>query len=95
MNCLECQEVLQRRLDGVSSPPDAALDQHLTACAICRQRHLAAPRLLEGLRAIPRPVPPPVLAARVVALALRDRQRRRLRCAAACTLPWAWLRQSC
>jgi hypothetical protein len=79
MNCPECQDVLQRRLDGTVLVPDAALDQHLAQCPPCRERHAAARRLLEGLRASPRRVPPADFARRVVAAALRDRQRRRSR----------------
>ncbi len=79
MNCPESQAVLQRRLDGALVAPDAALEQHLAVCAVCRERHAAARQLLDVLRAQPQPVPPTGLPARVVAAALRDRQRRRLR----------------
>lgn len=79
MNCLDSQAQLQRRLDGLPLAPDAALEQHLAGCSVCRERHAAARPLLEALRAQPQPVPPAGLPARVVAAALRDRQRRRLR----------------
>jgi hypothetical protein len=79
MNCLESQAILQRRLDGAAFVPDAELDQHLTTCAVCRDRHAAARPLLEALRVQSPPVPPQGLPARIVAAALRDRQRRRLR----------------
>jgi hypothetical protein len=79
MNCRECQDILQRRLDGATVAPDAALERHLAECPLCRERHAAARRLLEGLRTLPRPTPPPGLAARIAAAAVRDRQRRRIR----------------
>jgi hypothetical protein len=79
MNCPECEAALQRRLDGEPMPADAALDRHLTACPACRERHTAARRLLDALKASPAPAPPAGLAGRVVAAAVRDRQRRRRR----------------
>jgi anti-sigma factor RsiW len=79
MNCLESQELLQRRLDGAPPTPDRALEQHLAVCTACRERHAAARRLLEALKAIPQPIPPADLPSRIVATALRDRQRRRVR----------------
>jgi hypothetical protein len=79
MNCLESQAILQRRLDGAAFVPDAELEQHLAACAVCRDRHAAARPLLEALRVQPPPVLPPWLPWRIAAAALGDRQRRRLR----------------
>jgi hypothetical protein len=79
MNCLECQDILQRRLDGGPTAPNPALDQHLAQCAPCRVRHAAARRLLDGLRAYPQPALPAAFAARVVDAVLRDRARRRAR----------------
>jgi hypothetical protein len=79
MNCLECQDILQRRLDGGPTASDPALDQHLAQCAPCRERHAAARRLLDGLQAFPHPTLPAAFAARVVAAVLRDRARRRAR----------------
>jgi hypothetical protein len=82
MNCLECQDVLQRRLDGQPLPDRAALEHHLASCAECRERHAAVAPLLEALRTLPRPEPAPDLADRTAALLLRDRfarlRRRRL-----------------
>ena len=78
MNCLECQEYLQRTLDG-ESIADAALEQHLAECLPCRERHIAARRLLEGLKAMPQAAPPADLAARVVARVLYLRERRRVK----------------
>jgi hypothetical protein len=79
MNCLECQETLQRRLDGLPIAANEALDRHLAQCSVCRERHASARLLVAGLQAIPRPNPPPGLAPRIVAAVVRDRQRRRLR----------------
>ncbi len=76
MNCLECQELLQRRLDGLPVPDRAGLDRHLATCPECRERHAAVALLREGLRALPRPQPPADLAGRTAALVLHDRARR-------------------
>src|SRR5438067_8370033 len=79
MNCLESIEILQRRLDGSPATPDAALDQHLAQCPVCRERHAAARGLLEALKAVPRPQTSSALTSRLVAAVVRDRQRRRIR----------------
>ena len=79
MNCLECQDLLQQRLDGLPIAADPALDRHLSECAACRERHAAARAMLEALRAAPRPVPPVGFTSRVLAAAVRDRLRRRVR----------------
>src|SRR2546423_1857059 len=70
MNCPECQDLLQRRLDGAAPAPDAALERHLADCARCRERHQAARRLLEGLQALPQPVPPANFAAAILLMLL-------------------------
>ena len=57
MNCLECQDLLQRRLDGETVPGSAALEQHLAGCQSCRHTHAAGALLLEGLKELP-PSPP-------------------------------------
>jgi anti-sigma factor RsiW len=76
MNCPECQELLQSRLDGQPVPDRAALDRHLASCPECRERHAAAQVLADGLRALPRPEASPDLARRVAARVLRDRAAR-------------------
>src|SRR5262245_29537086 len=76
MNCLECQELLQRRLDGLAVADRAALERHLAACPECRSRHAAVAVLEEGLRTLPRAEPPADLAGRTAALLLLDRARR-------------------
>ena len=77
MNCLDCQELLQRRLDGERIATDAALDQHLSQCATCREQHAAALRLLDGLAALPKPKPSAGLAQALTVKVLQDRQQRR------------------
>jgi hypothetical protein len=76
MDCLECQELLQRRLDG-EPIAGAMLEQHLSQCATCRDQHAAALRLLEGLRVVLRPTPVPGFAAAIAANVIRDRRERR------------------
>jgi hypothetical protein len=76
MKCLECQELLQRRLDG-ESIASAALEQHLLECASCREQHLAVARLLEGLKELPSPQTPAGLPHSLTATILRDRRQRR------------------
>ncbi|HYT89234.1 MAG TPA: zf-HC2 domain-containing protein, partial [Gemmataceae bacterium] len=76
MNCLECQELLQRRLDGEPLTDRAALDQHLAGCAECRERLAAAQRLMEGLRGLHYPAPSADLAQRTTDRVLQDRLRR-------------------
>jgi predicted anti-sigma-YlaC factor YlaD len=78
MNCLECQERLQERLDGLPTADQEAVDRHLAACVPCRERHAAAARLEEGLR-LTVPAAAPGLAARVAAAVLADRRRLRTR----------------
>ncbi len=85
MNCHECEERLQRRLDtarrGVrSSEPrgsDPDLERHLAECQACRQTHAAAGVLLEGLESLPAVAPPLDFAWQTTAAVLRDRMRRR------------------
>jgi hypothetical protein len=80
MNCLECRELLQRRLDGEHLPVSLALDQHLAGCQSCRHTHAAGALLLDGLKALPRSAELPAgFAQRVVAGILRDRLQRRAR----------------
>jgi anti-sigma factor RsiW len=77
MNCLECQDWLQRRLDGESIHDEKALEQHLAACPSCREQHAAAAQLLHAVRHWPRPAPAPDLSHRLATAVLRDRQLRR------------------
>ena len=75
MNCLECQELLQRRLDGELPADSAALEQHLRVCPTCREQHQSAQVLLDGLRAAVPPMPPEYLAPRIVAAVVQDQKR--------------------
>jgi predicted anti-sigma-YlaC factor YlaD len=77
MNCLECQEWLQRRLDGEALPSLSALEAHLASCSACRQQHQAAQVLLDGLRGMRKPLTNPELERRIVTRVLFDRQSRR------------------
>jgi anti-sigma factor RsiW len=79
MNCLECQDWLQRRLDGLGAGDDKVVEQHLSGCGACRAQHAAATRLLQGLRRLPSVSAPPDLHQRVVAAVLKDRVLRRRR----------------
>jgi predicted anti-sigma-YlaC factor YlaD len=77
MNCLECQEWLQRRLDGEALPALPALDEHLAGCPKCRRQHQAVPFLLEGLRLMPKPFANVDLQNRIVTRVLADRLARK------------------
>ena len=88
MNCHDCEELLQRRLDdarrGVrysepsgSVPGALELDRHLAECQACRRTHAAAGLLLEGLESLPDVSPPIDFAWQTTAAVLRDRMRRR------------------
>ncbi len=88
MNCPECDEVLQERLDGREPADRAALDRHLAGCPDCRDRHAAVQRLADGLRLLAFPAPPAGLAGRIADRVLAEQRsrgqfRRRLTFAAA------------
>ena len=78
MNCPECAELLQQRLDGQDDVPES-LDLHLSTCRDCRELHAAAELLEHGLLALPHPVPPPGLADRIVARVLAEQPVQQLR----------------
>jgi anti-sigma factor RsiW len=78
MTCVECQERLQRLLDGWPSEAASAAD-HLAACPECNELHRAGRRLHEGLRFLSASPPPSGFADRIVAHVLTDRQARRSR----------------
>lgn len=78
MNCLECRNLLQRRLDG-ESILDGELETHLRGCAECRGWQGSSVRLLEGVRRLPQSGPPLGFSQRLTGLVLRDRERRRRR----------------
>ena len=76
MNCLECQELLQKRLNGERVGASAALDQHLSQCATCREQHASAVLLLEGLQQLPKPKLAPGFAQSLAVRVLLDRRQR-------------------
>jgi hypothetical protein len=85
MNCLECTEGLQRRLDESQAPggnapfaTDAALADHLAVCCSCRQQHQAAQAMLASLHSRHYVAPAESLTQRIVAGVLYDREVRRL-----------------
>ena len=81
MNCHDCREWLQRRLDGEALVPLPELEQHLADCPACRAALAAADLLLEGIKQLPAPVCPPELTQRLTAALLKERraQVRRMR----------------
>src|SRR5262245_32776983 len=79
MNCLECQEILQQRLDGDSVPGSADLERHLASCPGCRLKHSAAQSVLDAIRHLPRPQLRAGFTDRMVATVLHDRAQRQRR----------------
>jgi hypothetical protein len=76
MNCPECQELLQRRLDGERIATSESLDRHLSECAACREQHTAALRLLDGIKHLPQAKAPTGFANSIVAAVMQDRRQR-------------------
>ena len=76
MNCLECQELLQQRLDGERIAATEAFDRHLNECAACREQHAAAVRLLDGIKQLPKVALAANFAQSIVAQVMRDRRQR-------------------
>src|SRR5262249_48594451 len=76
-DCHATLEWLQPRLDGSSAPQPDDVAAHIADCAACRNRVLAADRLLHsaGDRA-PRLPPSPLLTERIVAAVRHDARRR-------------------
>src|SRR5262245_46654149 len=79
MNCPECQDWLQRQLDGEEFAPGDDLREHLAGCAECQARHAAARRLQRALGLMTPPAPPSGLTFRIVREVLADRRRRQKR----------------
>lgn len=76
MNCLDCQDLLQRRLDGEAIAPTLELEQHVAECPDCRALHASAQILLDGLSALPAPASPHNFTQRLTGLVLEDRRLR-------------------
>ncbi len=77
MNCLECQELLQTKLDGAAFASSSEFDAHLVGCMKCRELHAGAQRLVDVLKKQPAPKLPTDFAKRTVALVASDRRERR------------------
>ncbi len=77
MNCLECQELLQKRLDGERSASSEVLERHLSECPACRELHAGAVCLLEGLKQMPQAKLAPGFTQALAAAVIRDRRQRR------------------
>ncbi|HEV3260972.1 MAG TPA: hypothetical protein VG013_29235 [Gemmataceae bacterium] len=75
MNCSESEQLWQRQLDG-EFRDDAALEQHLAGCCLCRDLHGAVRRLEAAFRASDPPVPPPGLGDRIVERLMTERRAR-------------------
>ncbi|MBM3996032.1 MAG: DUF3379 domain-containing protein [Planctomycetes bacterium] len=75
MNCLECRELLQRRLDGESIPAQT-VEPHLSQCPDCREQHAAAQQLLDALKHDPTPEPSADFAKKMTSLIVEDRDER-------------------
>ncbi|MBX9680276.1 MAG: hypothetical protein K2X38_16065 [Gemmataceae bacterium] len=79
MNCLECRELLQQRLDGDAALLSESAKSHLAACPTCRSLFASADVLLKGLAAKPAITIPASLTDRLVTFAVSDREKRRQR----------------
>jgi hypothetical protein len=79
MNCPECQDLLQQRLDGTPPADPADLDRHLASCPDCRAWHAAAGRLEAGLHLLPPVVVPADLAGWIAGRVLGERRAARRR----------------
>jgi hypothetical protein len=76
MTCHDCQEHLQRMLDGEIPDRQSGLEAHLRDCSTCSELRQAARRLQTAVRLIPTPAPPAGLSRRIVDRALADHQGR-------------------
>jgi hypothetical protein len=77
MNCVDCQDLLQRHLDGLDLGDQGDLELHLVSCPACRIWHDAAGRLQQGLGQLTPELPPVGLAARIGARLLDEHAARR------------------
>jgi hypothetical protein len=79
MNCLEYQQLLQERLDGVWGSDGSTEKEHLASCPACRSLQAAARQLEKGLQLFSSPTPPPGLRARLISSIWADRRQRQQR----------------
>jgi hypothetical protein len=80
--CAAALAYLQRQLDGDAPDLPPAVEDHLEACADCRERCQLAPDLLAGLPRLDSPQPSPLFTERLLVALGRDectRQRSRRR----------------
>ncbi len=89
MNCHDCEELLQRLLDGEPLPPAVELEAHLAACSDCKGRFAAVQSLRVGLQTLPALAPPADFAGRVQRAVLAEQRSRRTRRWAAAALAMA------
>jgi hypothetical protein len=79
MNCPECQELVQRYLDGEPVSSDRGdFATHLVLCADCRDHYAAAQCLLDGLSVLSPSRPPADLLERICRHIMAERARARL-----------------
>jgi hypothetical protein len=78
MNCLDCLDLLQNRLDGAAALP-AECESHFNECAACRAQQQAGEILLAGLKFLSAPQMSVDFAKGMTALVLEDRRSRRQR----------------
>jgi hypothetical protein len=76
MNCLECEALLQKRLDGAPSSNSDALAAHLSECAKCRENHSAAQQMQDALAQLPKPRLAPDFAKKLASQVMHDRRHR-------------------
>src|SRR5262249_33552532 len=75
MNCLECRELLQKRMDGEMICAQT-LEPHLSQCTTCREQYAAAQRLLAATKLLSHAKPAANFAQSVVAQVMHDRRQR-------------------
>lgn len=79
MNCRDCRDWLQRRLDARRLEPVDEVAEHLAECERCRGDVAAARVLLDGLESLPRVPPTRLRTASIAAAVAADRRRLRRR----------------
>ena len=80
MNCLECRELLHKRLDGEPIAAEA-IEHHFSQCTICREQHAGALMLLDNLKKSTEARLPANFTQAMVAQVMRDRTHRQgIRC---------------
>jgi hypothetical protein len=75
MNCLECRELLQKRMDGETICAQT-LEPHLSQCTTCREQYAAAQRLLAATKLLSHPKPAANFVQSMVAQVMQDRRQR-------------------